>query len=169
MAHALEESLSRFFRSLAHLCGSFVPYFLPGLITVSLLKFAPSSYTVVVPVAFVLATFPPMNMVLECIIYKHKKPEDQWHERSIVLQVIYASRRCSLADHNPNRWSRGLIQDQKEKPSLFDRFLTRGALPWIISITTLEKMYRRLTRRSRPDSGVIDWRYLKHLLLQLED
>ena len=168
MIQTAEESLSRFISSLAHLFGSFAPYFLPTLITVCLLKFVPFSYYIVIPIAFLAAAFPPMNIIFQLIVHRPKKSEVEWHERSLTLQVIYASRRCSLADHSPNRWCRGLLKDQEESPSWFDRFLTRGALPWIVTITTLEKIYRRLTRRG-PDSCIIDWRYLKHLLMQLKN
>ena len=159
MEYSPEESFYRFLRSGVHFCLSFAPYFPVILIVASLLWYVPTTYTYVMPAAFVLVVFPLLDMMIWCLRYRSKKPH--WKKRPLTMQVIYASRRIDLADHNPLKWCHALIR--KKRASLFDTYLTWGALPLIITITTLEQLLRLLIC-GHANSDNTAWTLIEHML-----
>ena len=158
MNYSTEESAHRFLSRLIHLCASFAPYIFLGLAFSYLNWLVPKAVIPALLIVVSLIEFSLLVMIVQFIFCRPKV----WKHRPLILQVLYASKRLSLAEHNPVEWCWHLLR--YKQASLLKHHLVWSVLPLIVTVTELRHVWYNMNQVSNKTHAV--WTAIEYILDQ---
>jgi len=141
---------------LVHLFGTFTPYVFLALVLTYLDWLSPQAMIPAILTVSCLIVFSLLVMLVQCVLYRPNK----WKQRPLTLQVLYASKRISLAEHSPIRWCMSLLR--QKRASLVEHFFVWSVLPLIVSVTELHHFWFNLKDVVRHDPT--EWSAIEYIL-----
>ncbi|MFH1142108.1 MAG: hypothetical protein V1695_00160 [Candidatus Uhrbacteria bacterium] len=117
---------------------------------------APQAMIPAILIVVCLIVFSLLVMLVQCIFYRPK----EWKRRPLTLQVLYASKRISLAEYSPISWCMCMLR--KKRASLMEHFFVWSVLPLIVSVTELQHFWFNLKNMVKHDPT--EWSVIEYIL-----